>query len=63
MTMMLWLLITTGGHGYYTVPGISTPQECERLFQTLYEAKWALQGPGETHRCVGYQRVRPCSSA
>jgi hypothetical protein len=59
MTMMLWLLITTGGHGYYTVPGISTQQECERLFQTLYEAKWALQGPGETHRCVSYQGVRP----
>jgi hypothetical protein len=59
MTMVLWLLIAIGGHGYYTVPGISSQQECERLFQTLYEARWALQGPGDTHKSVSYEGVRP----
>jgi hypothetical protein len=58
---LVWLLIMTGGHGYFTVPGISTQQECERLYRVLYEARWGGVTPfGEGHRCVAY-RVRPVS--
>lgn len=47
-----WVLVIAMGQNFsMTVPGISSQQECERLFSAMYSAAWITPG----HACFRYQ--------
>jgi hypothetical protein len=52
----LWLLIAIYGHGAYTVPGLVSQEECERLARSLKAKALVLNSPfpGERHHCISY---------
>jgi hypothetical protein len=54
----LWLLIVSQGHGAVTVPGLVSKEECERVYQELYQRRWTRSTIGSDHDCIQYYAGR-----